>query len=57
MTDIDQWRLTYIFFSKRDAEGNAVKWPMCMSRYINGAWEYRNMTEEEEADWVSEDAW
>ena len=48
--------MCYTFFRKKLIDGQLARGPL-MRRKVDGRWEYRKMTPEEEAEYMNIEAW
>jgi hypothetical protein len=55
--DSHEWHWFLPLFKKQDINTGAWLTGQCWRRKVKGKWQYRAMTEDEEAEWVSCDVW
>ena len=51
------WKIVILLYTRRTAEGLPICGPAMRRRGTSGAWEYRFMTEAENAEYFESDAW
>ena len=56
LSDNSDWQFCSVFFRKKLKDGTSASGHL-MRRRINGAWQYRKLTHEEELEWLCVSAW